>query len=129
MNKFDELIDQALSAEDRELLARHGEPGYVSQALGMFRGPWSWVMWLLNVVGGVAFVIALCALWQVYTTTDVLTAVRSGVAGLVLLQFTVVGKGFMGAHLEANRVLREVKRVELQLALLRSTQGMPQVAP
>ena len=43
-----------------------------------------------------------------------------GVAGLALFQFTVVGKGFMGAHLEANRVLREVKRVELQLALLRA---------
>ena len=119
MNKFDEMIDQALSAEDRELLARHGEPGYVTQALGMFRGPWSWVMWLINVVGGVAFVGALYALWQVYSAADVLSAVKWGVAGLVLFQFTVVGKGFMGAHLEANRVLREVKRVELQLALLR----------
>ena len=55
-----------------------------------------------------------------YSAADVLSAVKWGVAGLALFQFTVVGKGFMGAHLEANRVLREVKRVELQLALLRA---------
>ncbi len=120
MNKFDELIDQALSAEDRELLAQHGEQGYVAQALGMFRGPWSWVMWVINVFGVIAFVMAVYALWQVYTATDVLMAVKWGVAGLGLFQMNVMGKSYMGTHLEANRVLREVKRVELQLALLRS---------
>lgn len=120
MDKFDELINQALTAEERELLARHGEPGYVAQALGMFRGPWSWVMWLVNIVGGIAFVLAIYFLWHVYVATDVLSAVKWGVAGLALFQMTVVGKGFLGTHLEANRVLREVKRVELQVALLRS---------
>lgn len=120
MNKFDELIDQALSAEDRALLARHGEASYVSQAFGMFQGPWTWVMWLVNLVGGVAFIVAVYALWQVYAAMDVLVAVKWGVAGLALLQITVMGKSFMGTHLEANRVLREVKRIELQLSLLRA---------
>ena len=93
MNKFDELIDQALTAEDRELLARHGEPGYVAQALGIFRGPWGWVMWLVNAVGGIAFLLAVYSLWQVYMVADVLSAVKWGVAGLALFQMTVVGKG------------------------------------
>lgn len=120
MNKFDELIDQALSAEDRALLARHGEASYLSQALGMFQGPWTWVMWLVNLVGGVAFIVAVYALWQVYAATDMLVAVKWGVGGLALLQLTVMGKSFMATHLEANRVLREVKRIELQLSLLRA---------
>lgn len=123
MNKLDALIDQALTAEDRELLARHGEPGYVSQALGLFRGPWAWVMWLLNVVAGVAFLVGLYAFWQVHAATEALAAVKWGVAGLALFLVTVVGKGMMGTHLEANRVLREVKRIELQLALLRAPQS------
>ena len=37
MDKTDDLIERALSAEDRALLASHGEPGYISQALGLFR--------------------------------------------------------------------------------------------
>jgi len=118
MNKMDDLIGQALSAEDRELLARHGEPGYVAQAFGMFRGPWSWVMWIVNIVGGIAFIAGIYSFWQVYGTTEVLAAVKWGVAGLVLFQMSIMGKSFMGVHLEANRMLREIKRVELQLSLL-----------
>lgn len=119
MSKFDEMIGQALSAEDRELLARHGEPGYLTQAFGIFRGPWNWVMWLVNVVGGIAFLAAIHAFWQVYQGTEALSAIKWGVAGLVCLQVTVMGKSFMAAHLEANRLLREIKRVELQMSLLR----------
>lgn len=118
MSKLDELIDQALGEEDLELLARHGEPGYVSQAIGMFRGPGAWVMWLLNLTAGAAFCGGAYACWQVYTATELLPALKWGIAGLVLLQITVMGKNLLGTRLEANRVLREVKRVELQLALL-----------
>ncbi len=123
MNSFDDRIVQALSAEDRELLAQHAEPGYVAQAFGLFRGPWSWVLWLVNVVGGVSFLAALYALWQMAASLDALTAVKWGVAALILVQFTTIGKLFLGSHLETNRVLREVKRVELQLALLQRAVG------
>lgn len=67
-----------------------------------------------------AFFIAAYALWQVYAAADLLVAVKWGIAGLALLQITVMGKSFMGTHLEANRVLRAVKRIELQLSLLRA---------
>jgi hypothetical protein len=120
MNKVDELIGQALTDEDRALLARHGEPGYVAQAFGLFCGPLAWVMWLVYVVGAVAFVAGVYALWQMFVTADVLTAVKWGVASLFLFQFTTLAKGFMGSHMEANRMLRELKRVELQVSLLRA---------
>lgn len=118
MNKIDDLIGQALSDEDRALLARHGEPGYVAQAFGLFRGPLAWVMWLMYVVGGVAFVAGGYALWQSLSAAEVLAAVKWGVAALFLFQFTMLAKGFMASHLEANRMLRELKRVELQVSLL-----------
>ena len=120
MNKFDELIAQGLSAEDRELLAQHAEPGYVSQAFGLFQGSWSWVMWLVDISAGLAFLVAIYALWQLQAANDPLTAIKWGVAGLVMFQFTTMGKSFMGTHLEANRVLLEVKWIELQLSLLRA---------
>lgn len=121
MNKIDDLIGQALSDEDRALLARHAEPGYFAQALGLFRGPLAWVVWLVNLVGFIAFVAAGYAFWQVVSTTDLLVAVKWGVGAMLLFQFTMLAKGFTGNHLEANRLLREVKRVELQVAMLRET--------
>jgi hypothetical protein len=119
-NHYDQLISQALSAEDQQLLARHSEPGYIAQALGMFRGPWTWVMGLVYVVATAAFIGAVYALTRMYAAVDALDAVRYGVLGLFLFQFTVLGKQFMGSHLESNRMMRELKRLELQISLLRS---------
>lgn len=115
MNRVDELIQRTLSQEEAELLARHAEPGYLQQAAGLFRGPWSWVMVLVNAVVLLAFVAAVWSFSQLLQTTDAVQAVRWGVAGLVLLQLSVLGKSFMGQHLETNRVLRELKRLELRM--------------
>ena len=123
MNRIDEMIGQALSDEDRELLARHGEPGYFAQAFGLFRGPMAWVMWLVYVVGIACFAVAMYALWRMSTTTDVLAAVRWGVAATVLVQSTLLAKGYLGLRMESNRLLREIKRVELQVALARTPDG------
>jgi hypothetical protein len=119
MDRFDEMIGRALTEEDRALLARHGEQGYVTQALGMFRGPFAGVMRLVYVTVLLSSAGAIYALWRMGTATDALTAVQWGIGALFLFQVTALSKGYMGSHLEANRTLRELKRLELQLALLR----------
>ncbi|MGE4072764.1 MAG: DUF6768 family protein [Lysobacterales bacterium] len=120
MSKLDDLMKQALSKEDQELLARHGEPGYFAQAFGLFRGPLSWVIWLVYAVILVASVLSFCAFWQVYISADALSAVKWATLGLVLAQVVMMGKNFMAQHLETGRMLREIKRVELQVSLLRA---------
>lgn len=123
MNKIDDLIDQALTEEDRALLASHSEPGYLAQAFDLFRGPLAWVMWLVNAASGVAFLAGVYAIWRMFGTSDPLVAVKWGVASLFLFQVTTVCKTVMGSRMEANRLLRELKRVELQVSLLRDRTG------
>jgi hypothetical protein len=123
MSKFDDILGKALTEEDRALLASHGEPGYLTQAFGIFRGRMAWVMWVVNVAGGVAFAGGLYAAWHVFAAVDVLAAVKWGVGSLFLFQVTTLCKSFMGNHMETNRVLRELKRVELQLSMLRDQAG------
>ena len=119
MSKIDELIGKALTEEDRALLASHAEPGYIHQAFGIFRGPMGWVMWVVNIAAGAAFVGGLYAVWHMFSAADALAAVKWGVGSLFLFQVTAMCKTFMGNHMEANRMLRELKRVELQVSLLR----------
>ena len=45
-------------------------------------------------------------------------------ASLFLFQVTTMCKTFMGNRMEANRLLRELKRVELQVSLLRDRKGL-----
>lgn len=121
MNKFDELISRALTDEDRALLARHAEPGYLSQAFGIFRGPMAGVMWLVNLASAVAVIGGVYAVWQLFDTSDPVIAIRWSVLALFLFQVTAMSKSFMGNHMQANRILRELKRLELQVSMLRGT--------
>lgn len=50
---------------------------------------------------------------------DALSAVKWGVGAVLLFQVTTMTKTFLGNHLQANRMLRELKRLELQVSLLR----------
>ena len=119
MRDIDEMIDQALSEEERALLDRNEpEPGFVSQALAMGRGRLGWVMWVTYVASGVTFFAGVYALWQMLASAETLSAVRWGVGALVLLQITVMTKTYMGSHFESNRLLREIKRIELRLVRL-----------
>ena len=53
MRDVDQMIDEALDAEERDLLRSIGEePGFFSQAFGMFSGPTGWVHVLLMIVQG-----------------------------------------------------------------------------
>lgn len=119
MNNIDDLIGRALTEEDRALLASHHEPGYVAQAFGLLRGPMAWVMWVAYLAAILAFAAGVYALWQLSGATDAVVAVKWGVAAVCLFQVTTMCKSFMGTRMEANRLLREVKRVELQVSLLR----------
>lgn len=119
MAKIDDLIDEVLSEEEENLLEHYGkEPGYFRQAIGLFRGPLAWVVWFVYIVQVLTFAGFVYAAWHFFNATEVLAALQWGVGAILLLMFTVFGKGFMGGHLEANRVLREVKRLELRLIRL-----------
>jgi hypothetical protein len=120
MDKHDDLIRSALDAEDRALLAAHAEPGYFAQATRLFRGPLGWTIWVSYLFGVAAFAFSMYALWQLWQLDDPAAMLRWGVLCVVLLQFSSVAKGYLASHMEANRMLREIKRVELQIALLRS---------
>lgn len=120
MRNIDEVIGGALSEEDRRLLASSAEPGYVTQAFGLFRGPTAGIMWLVYIVSGLAFFGSAYAFWRMFESVESVSAVKWGVAAVLLLQMTTLCKSFMGGRMESNRMIREIKRAELQIALLRA---------
>lgn len=116
MNKIDDLIEEALSSEDQALLERFSkEPGYFRQAFNLFRGKLGWVMWLVGVVQLLFFIAALFTFWQMLQVDSTIAAVRWGIGTVVFVQMMTFLRGFMGMHFEANRVLREVQRLELRM--------------
>jgi hypothetical protein len=117
MSDTDEMIEEAVSAEERELLRRIGEePSYVEQALGLFRGATGWVNMVLMLAQGAAFLAGAWAAWYFFASEDVLMALRWGLPAAVLLLMSLIMKMALWPTIHLNRVLKEVKFVQLQLA-------------
>jgi hypothetical protein len=117
MRDIDQTLDDALQAEERDLLRRIGEePGYLDQALSIFSGKTGWVSALLMVVQGVAFLGGAVMAWKFFQATDSLSAVRWGLPSAVLLLTSLIIKMAMWPTIQANRVIRELRRMELQMA-------------
>lgn len=120
-SELDALIAEALDAEDRDLLAEFGrEPGYFAQARGLFRGRLAWVMWVAYIVNVVGAAVAVWAAWQMFQTSDPVMTVRWALLVLVSLMIGLFMKNGLGYQMQTNRLLREMKRLELQMARSRS---------
>ena len=114
---LDRMISEALDAEDREIFGELGEePGYFAQAFALFRGKLAWVMWVIYITNIACAVLAGWAVWKLFQTTDPVMTMRWGVLVMGSLFVGIFMKSTMGYQLLSNRVLREIKRLELQLA-------------
>jgi hypothetical protein len=114
---LDELIDEALGAEERDLLRAIGEePGFFSQAFGVFGGPGGWMNILLMVIQGLVFVAGVWTGWHFFQAGEPLAALRWGLPSAVLLLMALMIKLALVPTMQANRIIRELKRLELQLA-------------
>ena len=116
MDDLDRKIEEALSAEDRELMGRFGEQGLFGQLGGLFQGKLGWLSVVTVVVATVMFVIGAWAAWKFYMADDVVVMLKW--AGLAWLGLTtqIMIKIWSWMRMETNRLLREVKRLELQIA-------------
>ena len=117
MRDLDKMIDETLDQEMKDLLDRIGdEPGFFAQAFGVFRGPTGWVNVILAIVQGLAFIGGAWAAWNFFQAGNPVTQLRWGLPSAVLLTQGLILKMSLVPRLETNMIIRELKRIELQIA-------------
>lgn len=115
MRDLDDMIDAALESEEKDLLRAIGhEPNFFAQALGLFGGSLGWVTGLQMLIQSALFIGGLWATWSFFQAGDALTAIRWGLPAGVLLLMALIIKMSMWSTIQANRVIREIRRRELQ---------------
>ena len=120
INELDDKIREALSEQDRVLMDQFGEQGIFGQLGSLFQGKLAWLSMVTLVAGTIMFVIGIYATWQFATVDDVPTMLRwGGIAWFGLMAMSMI-KVWSWMRMEANRTLREVKRLELQIARMRN---------
>lgn len=113
MPSIDDLIKEALTEQDSEIIKSTEALGYVPLAVGLFRGKLGWISWVIMLVQGVLFVAGAWAAWQFFGAEDLLVALKWGLTAGVLLLASLILKMSLMPQIQADRVLRELKRVEL----------------
>ncbi|HEX6375665.1 MAG TPA: DUF6768 family protein [Allosphingosinicella sp.] len=114
---MDQMIDEALDAEEEELLRSIGEePGFIEQTLGMLDRRVLWVVGLMMVIQSIVFIAGAWATWMFFEASDPVTQLRWGLPAAVLLLMALMIKLSVPPAIHAKRLMRELKRIELQMA-------------
>lgn len=120
MRDLDKMIDEALGDEESELLRRIGEPpGFFERALGMFGAGVQWMVALMMVIQGLLFIAGVWTAWMFFEAADPVTQLRWGLPAAVLLLMSLAIKLAVAPSIHANRIMCELKRIELQIARMR----------
>ncbi|MCW9033662.1 MAG: hypothetical protein OQJ97_05530 [Rhodospirillales bacterium] len=119
MDKLDTMINEALDDEDRLILEKIGrEQTLAEAALDLFRGKLGWLNGVL-LLGYLLFAIAgAYAAWKFFTLTEILDVIRWGVSAAVLLLAALIMRMTVYPAIQANRILRAMKHMEMQISLL-----------
>lgn len=118
MRDLDRMIDEALGEEERELLRRIGEPpGFFERALGLFGAGVRWMVVLMMVIQTLLFFAGLWAAWHFFEATEPVTQLRWGLPAAVLMLMALAIKLSVAPAIHANRIVLELKRLQLQLAI------------
>lgn len=119
MNDLDRAIRQSLSAEDAKLLDRLGaNEALHRQVIGTFEGQLRWLNALGSIVGVVLFGVACVLAWQFLQAQEVGEMLRWGAASALAFAGVTLVKVWFWLELQKNTVVREVKRLEVQVASL-----------
>jgi len=121
MTNIDEEIRKALSGAELEKLdALGGEQGMYAMIFGVFSGKMRFWSAFVMIITFVAFGVALWSGWNFLHTDDPHAMTLWGVGMGIAILFISMLKMWFWMEMSKNTVIREVKRVELQLAVLSS---------
>jgi len=116
MSKLDDLIRDALDAKDQGILDKTGELGYFQLSLNLFKGKLGWVSWLIMIVQTALFLVGVWCAFKFFAATDMLLALKWGLSSATLIIVASALKFSLMPQMQADRIMREIKRVELLLA-------------
>ncbi|MDZ4728620.1 MAG: DUF6768 family protein [Xanthomonadales bacterium] len=119
MSKIDELIDSALEKEDRDLFAQlDGDMNLIDMAASVFQGKLRWLSIMMSVWILVLTLLGIYCAWQFFAAELTRELLIWAVGFGFCLMAIMVLKLWFWLEIQKNAVLREVKRVELQVARL-----------
>ncbi|HOO11148.1 MAG TPA: hypothetical protein PKW06_14510 [Cyclobacteriaceae bacterium] len=116
--EIDQLIRQALSAEEAKFYNELAEQDLTQMVGGLFQGKMKWFTIMTIIAMLILFVGAVFCAIRFFQTDNIKEMLVWGAGAFML--FFAVGflKLFQWMQMEKNAIMREIKRMELQIVAL-----------
>jgi magnesium-transporting ATPase (P-type) len=124
MTSIDEKIKQALSDEYKDIIAENDKiDANPFRQMGVgFSSKMSWMYILVMVFTSLFAIMMFYSIYQFYYETEIKSLIGWGVSIIVFGLVTQISKMWYWSELGRNRVIREIKLLELQIANLAEKQ-------
>ena len=118
MEDIDKLIKETLTEEEAKFYDELDEQNLFQMLGGLFKGKNSWLILIMNVMNALVFgllIYCIIQTFEVEKTNDLIL----WVGGVILCFLTMsMLKIYMWMQIHRNSVVREIKRLELQISSL-----------
>ncbi|MDD7887009.1 DUF6768 family protein [Flavivirga sp. 57AJ16] len=117
---IDKLIKETLTEEEAKFYDRLDEQNMFQMLGGLFQGKNKWIMYMANIVTLVFFFLFIYCTVQFLNTDVTNEMIKWGLGSVVFLLGVSMLKVFAWMQMDKNAIIREIKRLELQLSSLSS---------
>lgn len=123
MEEIDELIKETLTKEEAEFYDSLDEQNLFEMVGGLFKTKNRWLIILMNVVQVISFGLFIYCLVQFFDTEKTNEIIKWGAGGFMFLLMSSYLKLFSWMQMNKNALLREMKRLELQVSSIAAKKG------
>ncbi len=116
--EIDNLIREALSTEEAKFYDELEEQNFLNKIGGVFKGKTGWLVLVMNIVSLIVFGLLIYCGVQFFNTELTNELIKWGLGVMVCILFMSMIKLYVWMQMDKNDILRELKRVELQVASL-----------
>jgi len=118
MEDIDQLIKDTLTQEEAKFYDELDEQNLLQMISGIFSGKNSWVVVIMSIVQIVFFVFFIYCTIQFFKVEATNDLIKWGIFGMVSLFGSSMLKMYSWMQMDKNALLREMKRLELQVSSL-----------
>ena len=118
MEDIDQLIKETLTQEETKFYDSLEEQTIFGMIIGLFRGKNKWIVILMNIMTLVFFGMFVYCTVNFFDTTETNELIKWGIGSVVFLLGVSMLKVFAWMQMDKNAILREMKRLELQVSSL-----------
>jgi K+-sensing histidine kinase KdpD len=120
MEDIDQLIKDTLTQEEAKLYDHLEEQNFLQMVIGIFSGKNSWLVIVMSIVQVFFFGFFMYCAFQFFITEVTNELIKWGVFGTLSLMASSLLKLFSWMQMDKKAIIREMKRLELQVSSLSS---------